>query len=125
MPTNKIGEMYGDWYGSRPFDIGTTTRVSFRKLNEVPGFPNEGKMMAVETPKSAESVSNGSLMRCTPLAIFTSLIEDDKKRYEVVKNDVEFTHPNPLVHESIFLYCSTIKYLILNHENEDRANGAF
>jgi ADP-ribosylglycohydrolase len=55
------------------------------------------------------SRSNGSLMRCTPIAVWASDIEKESDFYEAIKADVRFTHPNKLVIDSVYLYCTAIK----------------
>jgi len=42
------------------------------------------------------SMSNGSLMRCTPLAVWISNLkkEDNHIFYKLIEYDVTFTHPN-------------------------------
>lgn len=59
------------------------------------------------------------------MAIFTSTIEDPKEVFKAVIADVEFTHPNKIVQTSIFVYQSTIHYLLGNPKEEDRAQRAF
>ena len=60
-------------------------------------------------------------MRITPLAVWASSfdLEDIKK---AVIEDVQFTHPNQLVQEAVFIYCATIKYL-LEQKDVDNKTG--
>jgi ADP-ribosylglycohydrolase len=55
------------------------------------------------------SRSNGSLMRCTPIAVWASGIEKENDFYKAIEADVRFTHPNKLVIDSVYLYCTAIK----------------
>ena len=48
-------------------------------------------------------------MRCTPIAVWASGIEKEIEFYEAIEADVKFTHPNKLVIDSVYLYCTTIK----------------
>jgi len=43
-----------------------------------------------------ESMSNGSLMKITPLAVWGANLKDLQDVKDMVVADVEFLHPNPL-----------------------------
>ena len=64
-------------------------------------------------------------MRCTPMAVWASKLEEEKQFYSAIEADVKFTHPNKLVIDSVFLYCTAIKHLLNNSEDENRAEKAF
>jgi len=51
-------------------------------------------------------------MRCTPIAVWASSLLNEHEFYKAIEADVKFTHPNKLVIDSVYLYCSTIKYLL-------------
>lgn len=55
--------------------------------------------MAIESAKvnNDKSQSNGSLMRCTPMAVFTSDINNKADARNAILMDVKMTHPNKLV----------------------------
>ena len=44
---------------------------------------------------------------------------------QAVISDVELTHANPVVQEMVFVYCDTIRFLLCNFNDEDRAQEAF
>ena len=46
--------------------------------------------------KNEESLSNGSLMRCTPMAVFTSALNQEEAKKLIIA-DIEMTHPNKAV----------------------------
>ncbi len=71
------------------------------------------------------SRSNGSLMRCTPIAVWASSLESESEFYKAIEADVRFTHPNKLVIDSVYLYCTAIKYLLINPDDKKRASKAF
>ena len=52
-------------------------------------------------------------MRATPMAIYTSLLEESEAR-KCIEADISFTHPNQTVKDVIFLYAIAIHYLIKN-----------
>ena len=64
-------------------------------------------------------------MRCTPLAVWTSKLDDNNIKYQILKSEAEITHPNPVVHDVIFLYCKAIQILINNPEDQDRSVNVF
>ena len=65
-------------------------------------------------------MSNGSLMRCTPLIVFTSglsnLMEQNQNLFEDLKlimlTDVRMTHPNTSIHRIIMTYTLAIHSLL-------------
>ena len=59
-----------------------------------------------------DSESNGSLMRVTPLSVFTSKITDNKILEKVVDADVSFTHCKLIVLLAVSSYCIAIRELI-------------
>lgn len=65
------------------------------------------------------------MMRITPLAVWASGLESSEDLYKAVVTDVELTHPNKLVHQSIFIYCQAIQFLLNNPECKTRAQDAF
>ena len=87
--------------------------------------------------KNKTSKSNGSLMRCTPMAVFLAALVGQRgdsqevqqanlaKLYEAAAADVNFTHSNMLVTACIFLYQVAIGYLLNNPDEKDRAQNAF
>ena len=47
-------------------------------------------------------------MRAAPTAVWASGLTQVEDFYMAVKADVEFNHPNKVVHDAVFLYSSTI-----------------
>lgn len=78
---------------------------------------------------NGESLSNGSLMRATPMAVLgagmqgmnPTKMEDYADLQEYVALDAGHTHPQKLVHDAIFLYCLAIGHLLRNPLEKDRA----
>jgi len=68
-----------------------------------------------------KSLSNGSMMRCTPMAVWASGIENIQLFKSVVFEEARFTHSNIIAQQAAFAYELGIKYL-LNHPN-DKARG--
>lgn len=116
--------MYLLWVESYPFDIGNTTRTAFHGLKKgstghvgvVPAHLHVKKW-------NQDSQSNGSLMRCTPMAVYTHLL-DYKTAHQVISQDVAFTHCHDNVVDAIYLYQSAIGYLIRHADSPSRHTDA-
>merc|ERR1711935_819781 len=77
LDTDSIANYYAMWVKSGPFDIGTTTKGGVRPLAQAPKpLAYVGKQNAAKVNQSSRS--NGSLMRCTPMAVFLSNLTDPK-----------------------------------------------
>ena len=64
---------YKKWVDSRPFDIGNNTRATIGKLSNLKADDkNVFKKFKLETENaSTKSISNGSLMRLSPLFVWS------------------------------------------------------
>ena len=122
MSTKSIALNYREWIISPPFDIGYTTKAGLNPLIQDLD-PSVAKSAAYEN--NQKSLSNGSLMRITPLIVWGSTLDDPFEFYKAIKADVEFTHPNRLVHDAIFLYGIAIQYLLNNPADPSRSQNAF
>ena len=74
---------------------------------------------------NSNSLTNGALARIMPLAVWTSSLETSEEVKQAVVSEVELSHAHPVVQEMIFVYCDTVRYLICNLLDEDRAQEAF
>ena len=105
-----ILDFYTKWVYTYPFDMGKTTENALQS-------PNYSKTQSVSEvvqrakDKNSESLSNGALMRCTPLVVMTSQLSDEKIK-KILDADVELTHPHKLVQAYVFIYAKTIQYLL-------------
>jgi ADP-ribosylglycohydrolase len=108
---DSVAKMYGEWIKSNPFDIGTATEAALGPLKYTHNrFCHQAyaETSYIASKKyNEQSQSNGSLMRITPLAIWTYNLSDEEK-YKAITHDVRMTHPNTVVHEANFLYCLAI-----------------
>lgn len=87
---------YQAWKKSNPPDIGITTRAALTK-----GEP------------SSTSLSNGQLMRCSPLGIYLAgRGEITPEHLALIEKDVRCTHSHPLTINAVTIYVITIKKLI-------------
>ena len=70
--------------------------------------------------KNSRSMSNGSLMKMTPMAVWCQNMSDNHLRY-AVEQDVELIHSNFDMNAVVISYCIAIKTLIVDHDKADRA----
>ena len=112
LDQNEIAIQYKNWIMSPPFDIGLSTRAALVPLS----VQNPKAKLAINSAKinNDKSQSNGSLMRCTPMAVFTSSVQKKEDAKNAILIDVKMTHPDKLVQEAILTYQLAIHYL-LNH----------
>lgn len=66
---DRVAKYYAQWMKSNPFDIGITTENALYGLMHQPKAVVAYKAAFME---NQTSMSNGSLMRITPLAVYTS-----------------------------------------------------
>jgi len=115
---------YGHWVNSKPFDMGNATRNGLGPLTTCLPSPNPD--LAVEAARcgpGARSMSNGSMMRITPLAVWarhlgTTDLED------CVRLDSSMTHSKTDMWDLCSAYCIAIKTLIQNADDSNRAQLA-
>lgn len=86
--------MYREWFLSEPFDIGQATENAMKPLVKSPALASAKQVSQVENGKSK---SNGSLMRITPMAVWTSKMTNKLEIMKAIFTDVEFIHHNQLV----------------------------
>lgn len=115
---------YGYWLWYGPFDIGQTTRNGLGPLkncrdNPIPALAHE----AAKKGAGATSLSNGSLMRITPLAVWAQNLSINDLE-TCVEADVSMMHSQKPMWHIVTSYCIAIKTLIKNAESPDRATLA-
>ena len=87
-----IARRFVEWYRSNPPDIGNTTRDALRRLaNGVPWQEAGAQTHSAMRPRDA---SNGSVMRCAPVALFARADPAANARYSADSSRI--THANPL-----------------------------
>lgn len=62
-----------------------------------------------------------AMIRITPLIVWASKIKDTEEFCQAVISDTELTHSNLLVHDAIKIYALTMRYLIQNPNDPQRA----
>lgn len=105
FPLDHIAEQYIDWYNTHPLDIGMT--VTYACV----GATNANSMLYNAETYNYESESNGSLMRCVPIATFflnssiTTLIN-------AAECEASLTHSSEIVKLTTGLYCYIISFIL-------------
>lgn len=114
LKPDRICYYYGKWIDSRPFDIGNTTRNALFKAASQKGNLSH-RCTTASFSLNRNSQSNGSTMRMSPMAVWTSQLslQDLKK---AVKIDTNHTHSNVHVVETNTCFAIAIKSL-LNEES--------
>lgn len=88
---DEVARFYGKWITSKPFDIGQTTRTALGCLQFNPVY-EAAKEAAAQS--NSRSLSNGGLMRLTPLAVWASNIDDVDRHFNLIAMEQMMTHPN-------------------------------
>jgi len=99
---------YADWFASRPFDIGNTTR---RACGPGAAAPEGARADAMRAAADRESQANGALMRLAPLAVHLAFA-DDAARDAAVRADASLTHPHTACAETSVLFAHAIAFAI-------------
>jgi ADP-ribosyl-[dinitrogen reductase] hydrolase len=87
-----IAERFVAWYRSNPPDIGNTTRDALVRL--AAGVPWQEAGQQTHKRMRPRDASNGSVMRCAPVALFARADSDANARYSADSSRI--THANPL-----------------------------
>ena len=93
-------QAYQNWANSKPFGMGKNTRRLFHGVKTLKGF-NQRYQKAL-SEDLAETQSNGSLMRASPLALLVN--PDDINSFVPVLEDVRLSNPNPVNEEASLIY---------------------
>lgn len=109
---NRVAQGYRRWYLSKPFDIGNATANALEEGD--PNRPDLAELIASRALEfNAESKANGSLMRATPLGVWSSRVSLEEA-VEAARADARLTHPNPSCQWSTAAYVVAIRHLMLN-----------
>jgi len=101
-----IAKRFIYWYNSKPIDIGNTTRLAFENAK------NYHDIYKNALEYNMDSLSNGCLMKISPIGIYGICLSDDKM-LNYVTEIIKLTNPNKICIEAGHIYCLAIKYSIL------------
>ncbi|TNV78294.1 hypothetical protein FGO68_gene2973 [Halteria grandinella] len=107
---------FGNWLRSPPFDIGNTTYTALEVIKPQNIDPLISFRNTKERTKS--SLSNGCLMRITPLAVWGYKL-NEADLFQAVRLQTAFTHSHPFSHAACYLYCFAIQLLIQGASRKD------
>jgi len=105
---------YHHWYHSRPFDCGGTTAKALAAIG--PGDVERGQTAAAAAQAaSRESQANGSLMRCSPLAVWAHAL-DAERLAAAAREDSALTHPHPVCCDAVTLFAVAVAHAVRTGE---------
>ncbi len=107
----KIAEKYIKWFQSEPFDIGNNTRQVFYNANTYQDVITNASNFSVD------SLSNGCLMRISPLAIY-GIFLNNNQLLQYCKEDCTMTNPNPITINAVQVYVMAIKTALLINDRQ-------
>lgn len=87
-----MAKRFVDWYESDPFDVGTMTARSIRRLKRGQPWDQAGQDVWENSPEGSNA-GNGSVMRCPPLAI--AYANNPEALVIISKQSSEITHADP------------------------------
>ncbi|CAG9333579.1 unnamed protein product [Blepharisma stoltei] len=100
-----IAKYYKEWYCTGPFDIGKTTKNALKVYKDNPAFAKFSIASSKELNK--KSKSNGSFMKCTPMAVFCRNLNDKEIR-RAVSLECSMTHSNLEIQDAQVCYIKAI-----------------
>ena len=114
LDLNLITESYREWIKSIPFDVGVTTQLALN-LGNFEGMNTKdyyGRAVEASENMNRDSLSNGALMRITPLAVWCLNLKSKEEIFKAVELENKITHSNMIVCLADFIYVLAIRWLI-------------
>jgi ADP-ribosyl-[dinitrogen reductase] hydrolase len=110
-----VAAEYFNWMQSSPFDLGNTTMASMGACHLVHANQHccAQAMGDASAARCMASKANGSLMRCTPLAIWGYSLPTSTLA-EWARADSRLSHPNSACTDSVAAYVIAIAHLLEN-----------
>lgn len=105
FPIERIAHEYIQWYHTHPFDIGVTISSAIADATTADDMASNADEF------TSDSESNGSLMRCAPLAVFC-LNKPFLDILNIAEVEASLTHSSPVVHLTTGVYCCAISYIL-------------
>lgn len=110
-----VAQQYINWFKSGPIDIGKTIKKSLFTRS---GSTSNKDMISNSKELNSTSLSNGVLMRVTPIGVLGLKIKDKPLR-RVVNQECDLTHPNKIVKDAVYMYVLAIKYTLQGMSKKD------
>jgi len=112
-----VAAAYTDWYASRPFDIGGTTR----KALSAAAAATQDKAGTARKAANTESQANGALMRCAPIGVWA---RDAAEAAAAARQDAALTHPHPICQAASAAFAAAIATAIGGGDREAMLTAA-
>ena len=106
---DNVAKYYERWVATGPFDIGITTRCALSPLLEQGSSANTCIEAAIDS--NANSQSNGSLMRLTPLCVWAHKLSAEKA-VAAARLESSMTHSNETAQHAAACYVLATGHLI-------------
>jgi ADP-ribosyl-[dinitrogen reductase] hydrolase len=110
---------YVEWLMSRPVDAGNATRkaltVDPHKTPSLYGYAQS--LTSNAASHNRVSLSNGSMMRISPLSIHGSCMPEEPF-LRAVEADCCLTHPNPLVVDACRVYANCVRTAVITGDRD-------
>jgi ADP-ribosylglycohydrolase len=103
FPIDHIARRYIEWANSDPLDKGCTTSDALDDAENVTDIHRN----VFKNNKKSES--NGSLMRCVPLA---AVLDHDADMLQAAEAESSLTHFSPVIHWSTGIYCVILRSIL-------------
>jgi len=108
-----VADRFVEWYDSGPFDIGMMTTKALSELKQGAAWDEAGREVWESSPEG-QNAGNGSVMRCTPLAI--PYANDWKQLVTVSRQSSQITHADPRCEYGCAILNLTIAGLLTDAE---------
>ncbi len=119
-----IAHTYCRWFRSDPFDIGLTTSNALIDTSiKYSKNQNYSVMINSSIKSNSNSLSNGCLMRISPLAIAGARWQPKNLR-TAAKLDCQLTNPNPIMLDAVSVYVTALQIAILTGDKCKVYDGA-
>jgi ADP-ribosyl-[dinitrogen reductase] hydrolase len=102
---------YVEWLDKQPPDVGMTTLMGISNLEELHEFSDENIRSCGGT--SENSQSNGSLMRCAPMALTMP------EKYRQIVTQTMSTHAHPLCVKTDLAFIQVLRRVLWNSASKD------
>jgi len=112
-----VAAAYGDWYTSRPFDIGTTTAQALSAAASA----GSKKAEVARAAANRTSQSNGALMRCSPIGIWA---RDVHEASAAARADAALSHPHPVCQAASAAFVAAITTAISGGDTDAMLTAA-
>jgi len=105
-----VVRLYHTWYESSPFDIGNTIGRALRSVSNR-DLARGIAATTAETHANGDSQANGSLMRVSPLGIYSHCLAPEQAA-ELARRESRITHPNLVCREACAAFVVAISAAI-------------